>query len=293
MAISEIWEEAMRPDLPDLPVILQSAGGGLRQQHPEWRPWLRVVEAMLADEAIRLWDAARVDASVVADGVRPLLAGACVSVDPRVFRQLVQRLLDAGRALGAEARQLLEHHLTGGNAAALLAASLRGDRPDVRADSEGAVIAGALALLGVPVLQQVHRRHSSAGATWTQVYCPICAAWPAFVEVLGIERTRQARCGRCGAAWRAELLRCRYCASTDHRQLLTLTPQHGQASDTIEACLSCGKYTKVLTRLQGCLPPGAYLEDLATAELDLAALGGGYVRPQGLGFPLALELRVL
>jgi FdhE protein len=271
---------------------VQFAVGDLRRQHPEWSPWLGVVEAMLADEAIGLWDAAQVDTRLVADGVRPLLANACVSIDLRSFRRLAHRLLEAVEALGADARHMLERHLNDGGAAAIFAGSLRGEHADALADLEGSVVTGVMALLGVPFLQNVQRRHSSAGMTWTETYCPICAAWPAFVEVLGIERTRQARCGRCGAAWRAEMLRCRYCASSNHRQLLTLMPQHDRASEAIEACVRCGKYTKVFARLQGCLPQNAYIEDLATAELDVASLDAGYVRPQGLGYPLALEVRV-
>ena len=248
---------------------------------------------MLADRSIRLWESALVDAMPLPDDSGPLLAGGRVAVDARAFRLIVDCLLDAVQALGTGVRDRLESRLHDGDAVALLEASMCGHDPELlTSESDGRVFTGVVELFSVPFFQQYQRRHSAGDATWTQAYCPICAAWPAFVEVLGIERTRRARCGRCGGAWQVPMLRCLYCGSSDHRQLLTLKPQLGRPSGAIEACVSCGKYTKVLTRLQGCSPHHVYVEDLATAELDVASLGAGYVRPRGLGYPLGLEVRV-
>jgi hypothetical protein len=43
---------------------------------------------------------------------------------------------------------------------------------------------------------------------------------------------------------------------------------------------------KSLTRLQGCAPDDVMVTDLATVDLDIAALEHDYARPSGLGHPL-------
>ena len=81
-----------------------------------------------------------------------------------------------------------------------------------------------------------------------------------------LERTRYARCHRCGAAWHARMLECPYCCAADHSQLITLAPQDGEAPGSIEACRACARYLKVFTVLQGCAPASVYVEDLATVD---------------------------
>jgi FdhE protein len=88
------------------------------------------------------------------------------------------------------------------------------------------------------------------------------------------------------------MLKCPCCATTDHAQLLTLVPRGSDSRGAIEACTSCERYTKVVTVLQGCAPGSVFIEDLATVELDLAALEAGYRRPQGDSPVLALTLEV-
>jgi hypothetical protein len=52
----------------------------------------------------------------------------------------------------------------------------------------------------------------------------------------------------------------------------------------------CRGYLKTHTRLQATPAAELALEDLASAGLDAAALGHGYARPQGLGFPLGVRI---
>ena len=182
------------------------------------------------------------------------------------------------------------------DALALLAASVSqsGDvvkETAVRTDADVDALQAVIALWGVPFLQACHRQWATMiPETWTAPYCPICASRPAFVEVRGIERARHARCGRCGAEWYARLLQCLYCANRDHEQLLTLASQGGAPTNTIEACTKCRGYLKAFTRLQGCSPASVYLEDLASVDLDIAALDAGYTRPHGTGYPLAVTV---
>jgi formate dehydrogenase maturation protein FdhE len=68
--------------------------------------------------------------------------------------------------------------------------------------------------------------------------------------------------------------------------LVTLVPENGRANAVIEACRRCRGYVKTLTRLQGSPPAGVHLHDLATVNLDIAALEQKYERPGGTGYPL-------
>jgi hypothetical protein len=58
----------------------------------------------------------------------------------------------------------------------------------------------------------------------------------------------------------------------------------------IEACTRCRGYVKAFTRLQGCPPAAVLLEDLASADLDVAAFAQGFSRPPGAGYPLEVAV---
>jgi FdhE protein len=148
-------------------------------------------------------------------------------------------------------------------------------------------------LLAVPFLQACRTRWMRpADPPWTQGYCRICGAWPAFAEVRGIERSRYYRCARCGAEWYAQVLQCAYCRTADHEELVALVPEQEGASGAVDACRSCRGYLKSFTRLQGSAPSSVMLDDLASVELDLAAMGAGYERPPGAGCPPAISVHM-
>ena len=264
----------------------------LKRLRPEWDPWLTVVEEVVRESAAPAWDAA---VSPVAPGQipnAPLLAGAALSLDPRAVRHLLECLVR--RASRSGAPKLATLHALNGRAdvLALFAASLCQDTSSVKdvADASGAdaeALQAVVALLCVPFLQACHRRWaSSISESWLAGYCPVCASWPAFAEVRGIERSHCLRCGRCGAAWPARSLQCPYCALSDHTELVALVPEKDGSHGVIGACARCRGYVKTFTTLQGCAPGAVMLEDLASVHLDIAALEQGYARPSGAGYPL-------
>jgi FdhE protein len=77
---------------------------------------------------------------------------------------------------------------------------------------------------------------------------------------------------------------------SDHDELVALVPQAGALNAAIDACNRCRGYVKTFTRLQGCAPETVMVEDLASVELDLAAIEQGYTRPPGAGY--VLDVRV-
>jgi FdhE protein len=264
---------------------------GLERDRPEWRPWLAVVREVVREAESARWDAA-VPARIApqAPGV-PLLAGAPLSLPVEPVRQWADRLLRFGSRAGTPAMKSLDAvSRSGTEALELFNASLCQDAQRVR---EVATTAGVdvealqalAALLPVPFLLAFGRRAAaSRSESWIEGYCSTCGAWPAFVEVRGIERSRYCRCGRCGGEWHATALSCPYCATRDHEALVAFVPERSGAPGTIDACTRCGGYVKTFTRLQGCLPAAVLLEDLASVDLDVAALDQGYRRPSGSGY---------
>jgi FdhE protein len=122
-------------------------------------------------------------------------------------------------------------------------------------------------------------------------YCPVCGAWPALAEVRGIERSRYFRCGRCGGEWQSHCLLCPYCGMNDHKELVSLVPEKSGSNSVIEACKRCLGYVKTFTTLQGSLPAKVLLDDLASVDLDVAALEQGYKRPPGAGYSLNVKIK--
>jgi FdhE protein len=279
-----------------------AALNGLRRERPEWEPWLVVVDEILREAAGPAWEACIPAAAQVQQTAVPLLAGATLALDAALVRHLFKRLIRAASRDGTPRMSSLKAALHADlEWAPLFIASLCQDSdrfnemvavPGADAEALHAVIA----LLPVPFLHSCNRRWaSSVSASWVEGYCPVCGSLPAFAEVRGIERNRYFRCGRCGGQWHARALFCPYCATSDHDELVALVPEKGGSNSvgsnsTIDACQHCLGYVKTFTRLQGCSPGAVMLEDLASVDLDVAALEHGFARPPGPGF--ALEIKV-
>jgi FdhE protein len=270
---------------------------GLRRQRPEWGPWLVVVEEILREAGGSAWDAAT-PADAHAQGIAvPLLAGATIALQASSVRGLLERLIRIATRIGTPQMSSLKVALRADmEMAPLFTASLCQDSDRIK---EVASVSGAdaealhaiIALLPVPFLHACNRRWASSISTgWVEGYCPVCGSWPAFAEVRGIERNRYFRCGRCGGEWHARALYCPYCAMSDHEELVTLVPEKNDSNAVIEACQRCLGYVKIFSRLQGCPPGAVMLEDLASVDLDVAALEHGFAKPPGSGYALGITV---
>lgn len=269
----------------------------LKQRRPEWSPWLAVVEETVRELTSERWDSAVPHPPEGRDDGVPLLSGRTIAVDVRDVRRMLERLADLASQSGtpkmASVKAAIRADL---DLRMLFAASIRQQGDDVAgiaracgADEEA--LQAVVSLLAFPLLHACRRRWSSAiPAGWTGGYCPLCGSWPAFAEVRGIERSRYARCGRCGAEWFAPILRCAYCGTHSHDDLVSLVPDTAGSPGAIDACRHCHGYVKTFTRLQGCAPVAVMLEDLGSVDLDVAALEQGYARPSGPG--CALDVHV-
>jgi FdhE protein len=266
---------------------------GLKRQHPEWEPWLAVLQLILGEIGDSKWDASVPVEVGPQQSKVPLLARAALGIDPsalgRMFDRLVRIASQSGTAKMATLQAIAYAKM---DVLTIFRASLNHDREgmkemasDVGVDPEAFHAVGAL--VSIPFLQACNRALArSIAVSWTEGYCPLCGAWPAFAEVRGIERSRYFRCGRCGAGWQAHCLFCPYCSMTDHKELASLVPEQNGAKSVIDACNRCLGYVKAFTKLQGSPPANVMVDDLATVDLDIAALEQGYRRPEGLGYSL-------
>ncbi|HSK10774.1 MAG TPA: formate dehydrogenase accessory protein FdhE [Vicinamibacterales bacterium] len=282
----------------------------LRREWPAWAPWLAVVEETLREAAAPAWDG--MVPALVPDRPKaePLLAGTTIFLDAAVVRPWIERLAAVAAAGGtAGAADLAAGLAQPPRVLALFAASVSQDHRGMETVSaagdagRAAFFQALAALVPVPFLQACRRRWAgSVPARWKESYCPVCGAWPAFVEVCETERSRQFRCGRCGGAWAAEPLHCPFCGTRDHKLLAALIPDSPRgirpqpdspqpaSHGSIDACRHCLGYVKALSTLGPCAPDAVMLEDLGSVDLDVAALAEGYRRPAGAGVSLDVTL---
>lgn len=270
----------------------------LQRQYPEWRPWLTVIEHVLREATDTKWEAFVPELPESQASKVPLLAGATLDLEPGAVGRWSQRLLRAAYQSGAPKMATLDDAKQARlNTVDLFKASLcqnwqqlREAAVDLGVDADA--LQAVAALVPVPFLQACNRRwQPSINESWTEGYCPVCGAWPAFAEVRGIERGRYLRCGRCGGNWPARCLNCSYCGMTDHKELVSLVPEKSASNAVIEACKRCLGYIKTFTTLQGGAPVKVMVDDLASVDLDIAALEAGYRRPAGAGY--ALDVKVV
>jgi FdhE protein len=265
------------------------------QIDPAWTPWLRLVERVLGELHDPIAEYCREAGGRGREG-EPLLQGAVVRVSGArlegVVRDLVQLAAESGSVLHSSGSSLAADM----DAVALAHAGITSDRSVVeriaRRVSADAEPLGVIAhLAAIPVLHACAAMERGSDAEgWTRGYCPVCAAWPVLAEARGIERTRRLRCGRCASDWRTTVLRCAYCAETRHDRLGRFAVEGSEETRWVETCRSCGGYLKVASTLRA-LPFGELmLEDLATVELDVAAVERGHARPARLATELEVAL---
>ena len=264
----------------------------------EWRPWVALLDAAREAAADRAWSETVPDVPGQPEDETPLLADAAIALDGRLLRRWTRRLLETAAAGGGAAATLaVASRAAADDVVALFEAALAHDVATLAAlarrfGADPDALAAVAALLPVPFLRACAERLGTRVApTWTRGYCPICGAWPALAEARGLERERRLRCGRCAADWPSTWLTCPYCATAQHTRLGSLVPEATRETRKVDTCAACRGYLKTLTTLVPTAADELGLLDLATVELDIAALEHGYARPGGVGVPLRVRLQ--
>jgi FdhE protein len=168
----------------------------------------------------------------------------------------------------------------------LLAAVVRGDATAVE---RGAYALNAPAETLQPLLELAVQPALWAAAeqavlladfdVWQRGYCVVCGAWPVYGELVGAQKERHLRCGRCGAGWVWAVLLCPYCGNDDHRSLGSLHGPEEYEYRRIDTCERCRGYLKAIASFNRAPAPQLAAEDAATVHLDLSARERGYLRP--------------
>ena len=114
-------------------------------------------------------------------------------------------------------------------------------------------------------------------AAWDRGYCPFCGSWPAFIE--SCRGQAQLRCSFCALAWSLRSHRCVYCANAGD-DFVVAAPDMRHRERRIELCATCGSYTKVIDVDAATPFPLLAIEDLASMDLDQAAMAREYRRPE-------------
>lgn len=220
------------------------------------------------------------------------------SVEGSAAQRTAERLAMDELDVGA----LLEHALNGETEAIARAARAGG--------YDETAFAQLVELALQPVLWEAAARCAALTDIdrWDRGYCPVCGAWPALAELVGAEKRRVLRCGRCGTSWTWLVLLCPYCGNDDHRSLGTLIPEDGRpgpalptraephsadvrpgpalparaephSRDRVDTCERCHGYVKSVATFTSVPTPRLAAEDAATVDLDVGARAAGYTRP--------------
>jgi FdhE protein len=218
----------------------------------------------------------------------------------RELRRLARNLSETSVEGSAGQRTAARLATAGLDVAPLLDDALNGDTDAIaRAAAAGGydptAFAQLLELALQPVLWEAAARCAALTDVdrWDRGYCPVCGSWPALAELVGAEKRRVLRCGRCGTAWSWLVLLCPYCGNDDHRSLGTLTEDAGavppsaaaatsgesRAKDRVDVCERCHGYVKSVATFHSVPTPRLAAEDSATVQLDVGARERGYTRP--------------
>ncbi len=123
----------------------------------------------------------------------------------------------------------------------------------------------------------VRHHYLYVAGEWDRGYCAVCGSWPVFIETRA--GARVLRCSFCALAWSLRSRRCVYCDNTDSDFMAASVDAHRGGSH-VELCEKCAGYTKVIGVTDATPFPLLAIEDLATMDLDQAAMDRDYRRPE-------------
>jgi FdhE protein len=225
----------------------------------------------------------------------PMLRGEPIPLPVTLLAPLMLHLCDDLAAGGAGdpaahiRSALAEHRLDSGS---LLSASIARDQQGIRSTSVHMGLAADLVwLVGelavgpyVHILQRTLMAPppegqddpvSTALQGWSHGHCPVCGSWPAIAELGNGARTL--RCSFCAFGWAPAHYQCTYCG--DDTKFRPAAPDPECMTRLLELCTACGGYLKALIIAGPTMYPLVSIEDLATIDLDRAAMERGYNRP--------------
>ncbi|MDO8793948.1 MAG: formate dehydrogenase accessory protein FdhE [Vicinamibacterales bacterium] len=255
---------------------------------------LELTDVFLAGGLPRLSLPPRYLAAKLGNGI-PVLHGEPVPLPQHLLtlaiRDFCERLNTGRTAEAASAIQAaFDGHL---DPAAVISACFGRDQHRVRALAEHASVTPDLLwlvadLTVAPLAHLLQRNIFGEAATaagtplgdalvrWDHGFCPACGSWPALMEAGDGGHTL--RCSFCAMGWTLASYRCVYCGN-DGESFLTAAPNPEIPGRRLQLCGECGGYAKVLDLPAPTEFPLVAIEDLASLDLDMAAIERRYGRP--------------
>jgi FdhE protein len=225
------------------------------------RKWARGIPALRNEEI------------AVPDGLKEVLAPLCAALADGGAGEPAEHLRDALLTQGIDGDSLLRVSLARDQEAIRTSALHMGLSPDL------VWLIGELGSSPLAYLIQ-ERLLAEAGTpkrgSWDRGYCPSCGSWPTFIELVG--DSRDLRCSFCAATWQLASHRCVYCGNAGS-DFVTAAPDLMRSNRLVELCSACGNYTKALRVRDPARFPLLAIDDLATTDLDHAAMDRDYRRP--------------
>ena len=117
---------------------------------------------------------------------------------------------------------------------------------------------------------------ADALAHWDRGFCPACGSWPALLEAGAHGHTL--RCSFCAHGWELLGYHCLYCGN-EGQGFITAAADPEQPGRRLQLCGACGGYVKALEMDEPSTFPLVAIDDLASLDLDMAAIERNYVRP--------------
>ena len=270
----------------------------LAEQDPVSRPLARLQLEALRASADDIWERALAGFSPrIPRDATPALHAQEIPVDAQSLISLIARLTDVLVSEGIVTDEAAVSALREIDPTALLKAAIEWDAESFERLAEAAgveppVVVTLAYCAALPVTLACGRTAipPDADMSWNEGYCPVCANWPLIGEDRGLEKQLWLRCGRCAAAWRARHQQCPYCDNTDHRQLGYMAPEGERESRRAITCEACTGYLKVFATVSPLSVVDLLHQDLASLELDVAAMDAGYMRPERPGFEIEIDI---
>jgi hypothetical protein len=278
---------AARNTVLELHAEAEALWAGALARRPDLAPAIELQRALLFRQ-IDLLTKIGMGSDPIREGVFPLQRFATEVTRLPCADALVQAMLDfctdladggAGQAAAHVRTELSERRL---DPESLLRASLGRNAAGIR---EGAARVGVapdlLWLVGelaaAPLAHALAIEHGrTAPREADEGRCAFCGSRPALAEVTPDGR-RALRCSFCATAWSPPAVRCAHCGASGEG--FGVSPLDADGSRAVELCRRCGTYLK-LVRVPSPVPfPLVAIVDLATNDLDVAAMERGFTRP--------------
>ena len=139
----------------------------------------------------------------------------------------------------------------------------------------GELATAPLAHLRQGALLEASEGLRDAVTSWDRGQCPACGAWPAMAEYFLGDRLN--RCAYCAATWPLSSPRCTYCGESG-ADFRTIVADRDRPGRRLELCRACGGYLKTIDVGRPTPFPLLAIEDLASQDLDGAAMSHGFRR---------------